>query len=272
MTNKKVGFIGVGSMGGAILKALLRAKVILPENAWATNRSPGKLTKISDEFPIHVARTNEELVENVDVVFVCVKPQDLLDVLEPLSTLIPASSVVISIAAGIGIKEIKKILHNSPQVVRVMPNTPVEIGKAVVGYAVGNDATVAESVVIELLKPLGLLVPVTEGDMLEGLTVSCASGTGFVFELMLYWQEWIEGYGFEPETAKKMAVQTFLGAALQAENSIGQSLENLQARVVSKKGITTAGLESMRELDIERALRVSFEKAILRDRELGKRI
>ncbi len=89
---------------------------------------------------------------------------------------------------------------------------------------------------------------------------------------MLYWQEWIEGYGFDSELAKKMAVQTFLGAALQAEGSNGQSLETLQAKVVSKKGVTMAGLDSMRELDIERALRVSFEKAMLRDRELGKRI
>lgn len=272
MKNKKVGFIGVGNMGGAIFKALLRARVVLPENCWATNRSPGRLTKISGEFPIHVANTNEELVENVDVVFVCVKPQDLLEVLEPLSTLVPASSVVVSIAAGIGIKEIKKVLHNNPQVVRVMPNTPVEIGRAVVGYAMGEGATVSEALIMELLRPLGLLVPVTEGDMLEGLTVSCASGTGFVYELMLYWQEWIEGYGFDPETAKKMVVQTFLGAALQAEGSNGQSLENLQAKVVSKKGVTMAGLDAMRELDLERILRLSFEKAIMRDRELGKRI
>ena len=71
-----------------------------------------------------------------------------------------------------------------------------------------------------------------------------------------------------------MTIETFLGASLLAAQSAGIDIEELQARVTSKKGITAAGLNSMRELEIERALRVSFEKASLRSKELsidGKR-
>jgi pyrroline-5-carboxylate reductase len=107
-------------------------------------------------------------------------------------------------------------------------------------------------------------------DQFEAFTVSAASGTGFVYELMMYWQDWIEERGFEPEVARKMVVQTFLGAALLAEQSGNTPLEELQSKVTSKKGITAAGLQSMRELEIERALRYSFEKAALRNRELAK--
>lgn len=271
MSQLKVGFIGVGNMASAILKAMLRSQSIFPENVWITNRTEGKLAKIQEEFPVHAVKTNEELVENVEVVILGVKPQDFFEVLEPLSTLIPATSAVISMAAGIPLSSIKKVLHNSPRVARIMPNTPVEIGKGVVGVAVPSDAKGLDTTIAELFKPLGLVVPVTEGDMFEALTVACGSGTGFVFELLQYWQEWIEGYGFESDISRKMAVQTFLGAALLAERNESQSLDTLQSRVVSKKGVTFAGLESMRELEIERALRYSFEKAVLRDREIGKK-
>ncbi len=88
--------------------------------------------------------------------------------------------------------------------------------------------------------------------------------------MMLYWQEWLEERGIEAALAQQMTVQTFLGAADLAQQSMPQSLADLQAKVASKKGITAAGLESMRELEIERLLRYSFEKSALRDRELSQ--
>jgi pyrroline-5-carboxylate reductase len=67
-----------------------------------------------------------------------------------------------------------------------------------------------------------------------------------------------------------MVVQTFLGAAGLAENSEDVRLDDLQERVVSKKGVAAAGLQSMRELEIERTLRFSFEKASIREQEISR--
>ena len=107
-------------------------------------------------------------------------------------------------------------------------------------------------------------------DQFEAFMIACSSGTGFVFELMTYWQEWIEEHGFDPEVAKVMTIETFLGASELALKTPDLSLEELQSRVTSKKGVTAAGLESMRELEIERALRVSFEKAALKNKEMAR--
>lgn len=270
MEDKKIGFIGIGNMGGAILKALLRSKVLQPKQVWVSNRSQGKIIKVQEEFSVNAATTNEQLVESADIIFVGVKPQDFFEVMEPLSSLIDTEKIVVSMAAGISIASIKKVLQNNPRVIRIMPNTPVEISKAVIGYCPGVRDAGTDDLMTSLLDPLGLVVPVTEGDMFQALTVACGSGTGFVYELLQYWQEWLEGYGFDSEMARKMSVQTFSGAGLLAEKNDQQTLDALQHRVVSKKGVTFAGLESMRELEIERALRISFEKAVLRDSELGK--
>ena len=107
-------------------------------------------------------------------------------------------------------------------------------------------------------------------DEFDALMIACSSGTGFVFELMMYWQEWLEEHDFTPEQARMMAVDTFLGASLLAKHHHDLTIEELQSRVTSKKGVTAAGLQSMRELEIERALRISFEKADLRNKEMSK--
>jgi pyrroline-5-carboxylate reductase len=100
--------------------------------------------------------------------------------------------------------------------------------------------------------------------------ISCSSGTGFVFELMMYWQDWIEERGFAPEVARQMTIETFVGASLLAAQSNGTEIEELQSRVTSKKGVTAAGLQSLRELEVERAVRISFEKAAMRSDEISR--
>ena len=87
---------------------------------------------------------------------------------------------------------------------------------------------------------------------------------------LYYWKEWLEEHDFDPKIAQAMTVQTFLGASEIATKNSETSLLDHQARVTSKKGVTWAGLDSMRELEVERALRYSFEKAVLRDKEIGR--
>jgi pyrroline-5-carboxylate reductase len=268
--NRKIGFIGAGNMAQAMIKALVDSKSVAAGNIYATNRSPGKLKKVEDLFGVRPMSTNEELVEICEIVVVAVKPQDLAQVLEPIASSFHPGHLVISIAAGFSTKSLQKLIPGAGGVARAMPNTPATIRKAVVGYCLGENSGAYQGTVEDFLKPLGLVVPADEGDQFVALTVSCGSGTGFVFEVMQYWQEWVEEHGFDPETARKMVVQTFLGAAELAAASEAVSIQDLQDRVVSKKGVTFAGLQSMRELEVERALRYSFEKAALRDQEITR--
>jgi len=125
-------------------------------------------------------------------------------------------------------------------------------------------------VIEDLFRPLGLVRETEDEMQFEALMVACSAGTGFVFELMSYFQEWIEERGFDPLDARRMIIETFAGASLLAAQQKDLTLEDLQQKVTSKKGVTAAGLESMRELEVERLLRYSFEKAALRNQELAK--
>jgi pyrroline-5-carboxylate reductase len=267
---RKIGFIGAGNMGQAIMKALIDSQVVPVANLFATNRSPGKLKKIQETLGVTPVNTNEELVDMCDIVILAVKPQDLVGVLEPIASSFHESQMVVSLAAGFSLQSLRRLLPNVIGMARAMPNTPATIRKAVVGYCLAEGAEAYEASVEELLKPLGIVVQVDEGELFEALTVSCGSGPGFVYEMMLYWQEWLEEHGFAAPQAKEMVIQTFLGAAELAAQSGEISIQELQDRVVSKKGVTAAGLQSMRELEIERALRYSFEKAVIRDQEITR--
>lgn len=268
--HRKIGFIGAGHMGQAIIQSLIDSKTVVPENIYVTNRSPGKLKKVEEMFKVNILNTNEELVDKCQIIVIAVKPQDLAEAIEPIATSFNISHLVISLAAGFQLKSLQKLLPNVRGLARVMPNAPAIIQRAVVGYCMASGAQAYEPLVQEILKPIGFVVPVMEGEPFEALTASCASGTGFVYELMIYWQEWLEERDFDSVTSRRMVVETFLGAALMAERSPEIGLNELQDRVVSKKGVTAAGLQSMRELEIERALRYSFEKAVIRDQELAR--
>ncbi|MGZ3775272.1 MAG: pyrroline-5-carboxylate reductase family protein [Bdellovibrio sp.] len=270
LKTQKIGFLGAGNMAQAMIKGLIEGG-IPAKNIFASNRSEGKLHKLVEAYKITPALSNEELVDNCDIVVLAVKPQDLLVALEPVARAFDENKIVISVAAGIRMDKLERYIHGA-RLARVMPNTPSLIGRGIIGYLLNEDSDDAlESTVEDLFAPLGRVIKVNDEDQFEALMISCSSGTGFVFEMMMYWQDWIEEHGFSKEEARLMTIETFVGASLLAAQS-REGLEDLQARVTSKKGVTAAGLQSMRELEIERALRISFEKAAMRNKEMAREI
>jgi len=264
----KIGFIGAGNMTQALVKGMVESKEFKPENILVSNRSEGKLLKISEQFQVQTRSHNQEIITECDVIVLAMKPQDFSAALEGLTGQFNPNQIVISLAAGIPFSSLKKLIPGA-RLVRLMPNTPSLIGRGVIGYMSqdGEDGFVS-TMMEDLFGGLGYLLRVETEDQFDALMISCSSGTGFVFEMMLYWQDWIEERGFNSDVSRKMTIETFLGAALLAAQSSGIDIEELQSRVTSKKGVTAAGLASMRELEIERTLRVSFEKAAMRSREI----
>jgi pyrroline-5-carboxylate reductase len=264
----KIGFIGAGNMCQALISGWLENKTFKPEEVYVSNRTPGKVKRLVEQFGVNGCANNEEVVDVCDTVILSMKPQDLTMAIEPIASSFMPTQTVVSLAAGYRLASLRKILPQCTMMVRVIPNTPVRVKKGVIGFSTAKSDIGIDRFVERIFSPLGEVIKVDEGEQLQALMVACSSGVGFIFELMVYWQEWLEERGIDPELAKKMTVQTFVGASNLAEASEGQSLVDLQHRVASKKGVTAAGLDSMRELEVERALRYSFEKSALKDREI----
>ncbi len=272
LKSMKIGFIGAGNMTQALVKGIVEAKEIRPDHILVSNRTEGKLIKLSEQFNVQTRSHNQEIISECDVVIIAVKPQDFAKALEGLTGQFTEKQIVISLAPGISFDSLEKQIP-SGRLVRLMPNTPSLIGRGVIGFmSLDETDEFVTSLMEDLFGSLGYVLEVETEDQFDALTISCASGTGFVFEMMMYWQDWIEERGFTPEVSRKMTVETFLGASMLASQSAGIDIEELQSRVTSKKGVTAAGLDSMRVLEIERTLRISFEKAAMRSQEISRSV
>lgn len=270
LKSMKIGFIGAGNMTQALVKGMVESKEIRPDHIFVSNRTEGKLIKLSEQFHVQTRSHNQEIISECDVVIIAVKPQDFTTALEGLTGQFNENQIVISLAPGIPFDSLEKQIP-SGRLVRLMPNTPSLIGRGVIGFmSLDETDEFVTSLMEDLFGSLGYVLEVDTEDQFDALTISCASGTGFVFEMMMYWQDWIEERGFSPEVSRKMTIETFAGASMLAAQSTGVEIEELQSRVTSKKGVTAAGLDSMRELEIERTLRISFEKAAMRSKEISK--
>src|SRR5690606_30109002 len=131
--------------------------------------------------------TNEQLIEESDIVIIGVKPQDFYQALEPMTSVFHEDQLVISIAAGISLQAVQRLIPNAKKIMRVVPNTAAKIKESVTAYAYLPAVEPHLPWIEELLNTMGICVPVEDGEMMEALLVSASSGIGFIYELMIYW-------------------------------------------------------------------------------------
>ena len=261
------GFIGAGSLCQAFLHGFLQKNRMLKERIFLSSRTPARLQKTAKRFDVQAVSSNEELVLKSQVIFLCMKPDDLVPAIEPLVSQFNPQQTLVSFPAGVSLSELKKLLPQMKRLVRVVPNTPVSIGEGLFAYSLVQEDSGLESFVETLLSPLGKVLKMPE-DNLSAFTVAASSGVAFVLELMQYWNEWLENHHFPAELARKISTHTFLGAALWAKSFPDLSLAQLQLQVASKKGMTAEGLKAFNEAQLDSVLHYGFEKSALKEKKL----
>ena len=271
---KTVGFIGCGNLSQAIIRGILSRKLFLPSEIFASNRSPQKLEDFARETNIQKTKSNLEVAQNCKIVFVGTKPADFKQVVDDLSTIVAENHIIVSLAAGIKISTLSKVFPKAGAIVRLMPNTACLINEGVIGFlskANSNSQSVAQILEVKrIVEPLGIVIEVKTDSQIDGVLGASASGIGFVFRFIEEFCGWLESEGFDPQTSKKIAVQTFLGGSLQAHRQQDKTIQQLRESVVSKKGTTEAGLKSMDALNLSSVLRAGPEGAKIKSQEIGQ--
>ena len=164
--NKKIGFIGCGKMASAIIGGVIASKFVDAENIMAAEISEEKAQEKSKELGIKVITNNNELVKNVDIVFISTTPNYVEDVLNGIKDDITSDKLVVSIAAGVTTKFIQSILGDDVRIVRVMPNTPALVLEGMSGVAGGKKATKEDvDFVVEFLSNIGKAIQVDESQI-----------------------------------------------------------------------------------------------------------
>lgn len=267
MSKKKVAFLGLGKMGGILLQALLKKKVLSPKNTVGTVRHPQRAKELSQELGIAVTTDNRQATQQSDLVLLCVKPQTVREVTEEIAPEMNTKKQLISIAASVPTQYIEEILESEVPVVRAMPNTPCVIESGMTGLCKGRFADESHLGVAHVLfDAVGMTVTVDEKRM-DAVTGLSASGPAFIYIILESLAEAGVKVGLPRDVATLLAAQTVQGAARMTLET-GQHPALLKDEVTTPAGCTVDGI-----LELEEGkLRVTLIKAVVKATERAKEL
>ena len=252
MSYKKIGFIGSGKMAGAIIKGLIKTNFATPENLLATQSKPEGLEEKSKNLGIKIILDNKELVKNSDVIFISVKPNQVLGVLEEIKPFVSPEKLIVSIAAGVNINKLETNLPEKSKVIRVMPNTPALVGEGMSGMVGGSETGVNDiEFVKDLLSTIGKCIVVDNEAQLDIVTAISGSGPAFFYKVINEIARAGEKLGMDYEKALLLSIQTAIGSGKMALNR-DISMEQLISNVATKGGCTAVGVDCMNENNTEK--------------------
>jgi pyrroline-5-carboxylate reductase len=260
MTFSKVGVVGTGVIGEALVGSLLRFGIPKESILIAEKRDERR-----DEMLQKYGVANLASTESVDVVLLAVKPQDLIGTLEEWRTNDQSLPLIVSFAAGIKIGAIEKVLGSNTRIIRVMPNTPMTLGRGISAMSLGAHVTKDDQDwVYRFLKTTGEVIEVSE-DLQDAVTATSGSGPAYYFAFTEAVVAAAAKLGLSEVDAIILAKETLIGAALMVEKS-GKDLKTLRENVTSPNGTTAVALKSFKESGLEDLVLAAMKAA--RDRSI----
>jgi len=265
----RIGIIGGGFMGEAFLRGILRAEVASPGDVAVAEVVPARRAQLS-EHGVRVTDDPESACIGADVVILAVKPQDLPSVAEGLAGKFGRDAVVVSIAAGVRLDDLRRYTGHRAAV-RVMPNLPAAIGAGAAVYYPSSDVSSGQRAHLEQV--LGAVatgyVEVHSDDEVDLATAVHGSGPGYVYLMIEAMVDAAVRQGMKRPDALTLVLSTVRGSAEYAMET-GQHPAALRNQVTSPGGTTAAGLAELEAAGFRTAIDSAVEAAYERARDLGE--
>ncbi len=260
----KVGFIGIGRMGGTLLKGLINEDLVESENVIVCDKDSERLLEINKD--ISKEESPRELVEKTDYIILSVKPKDMEGLLQEIGKSCK-DKLLISIAAGISTGFIEKYAEKA-RVIRIMPNTPALVGLMASAYCQGKNATKEDCEIVEkYFSALGKIAKVEE-ELMDAVTGLSGSGPAYIYYVIKSLAEAGVKEGLDPSISLSLTVQTVIGAAKMVEET-GMDPDELIDMVKSPGGTTIEGLKVLKIYNVSEPFINAVKESSKRSRELG---
>ena len=266
----KVAFIGAGNMARAIIIGLVNSGVT-PSDIIVSNPSEPKRLALAEEFGVLQTSDNTKAATFADIIVLSVKPHFISDVCQHLAQQCDISSkLFVSVAAGRTVEQIQTALLCNAPVVRVMPNTPSQLGLGMSGLFASpevNDEHKAASA--KLMSAVGKIIWLDEERKINDIIAVAGSAPAYFFLFMEAMETQAKLLGFSDEDSRMLVQQTALGAAqMVAHNDV--PISTLRNNVTSKGGTTHAAIEQFKADGIEKMVANAMNAAINRAEEKAK--
>ena len=269
MSEASIGFIGGGNMGASLIGGLV-ATGTPPDAIWVSDPDTPKLGDLKSRFGVNAGSDNDSVASRCATVVLAVKPQIMQAVVQDLAPVLGAHRpLLVSIAAGVREAHINRWAGGGMAIVRTMPNTPALVGCGATALFANDRVDAGQRDRADaILRAVGITIWVDDEAQLDAVTALSGSGPAYYFLLMEIMQATGEAMGLDADAARRLTLQTALGAARIANES-DESPAVLRERVTSPGGTTERALLMMRDGGIDRVVADGIQGARQRSIELG---
>lgn len=268
MTTDRIGFIGGGQMAKALAGGAVSAGLVKPEQLLIAEPNPQQKELLTAALGnVQLCDHGIEVLAACDRVILAVKPHVLQQIGGELASKVETRHLLVSIAAGISLLQLQE-MFGSKRIVRVMPNTPSQVGAGAAGIAADGNVREHDIVWVEqLMNAVGTTVRVPDR-LLHAVTGVSGSGPAYIYLVIEALSDGGVAQGLPRDLATKLAAQTVLGAAKMVLDT-GLHPGQLKDQVTSPGGTTIAALRHLEQAGLRSALIEAVAKATERSQELG---
>ena len=269
LKEKKIGILGTGNMGEALIDGLIHSRSSVPENIICSDIRKDKLKLIREKYGITTKTNNIDVVKASDIIIYAIKPQIMTNILKETADYLDSSKLIISIAAGVPLSSIESCLNMELRLVRVMPNIAASVkeGASAIasgGHVLKNDLQAAKAVFDSVGKSV-----IIEESLMDAITGLSGSGPAYIFLIVDALADAGVKMGLSRDDSLFLSSQTVLGAAkllIDTKEHPGK----LKDKVTSPGGTAIAGLHTLEEGGLRTTLINAVEAATHRAKELGE--
>lgn len=237
----KIGFLGAGKMGEAILSAVIQTDLAKPEDILACEKIDERRAYLSKNYQVFTSADVADTIKVSNVLILAVKPQDLTATLAACKEIFTSKQLVISIAAGKTIKVLRKAIGPKPRLIRVMPNLALQVKQGMSVYAPDkNVKPMDKKLAAKIFGGAGVAIELPE-KQLDAVTALSGSGPAFVAYFLKAMIDGAVALKMPAAAARLLAEQTFIGAATYLKQT-GSDIDKFIAAACTPGGTTAAGM------------------------------
>lgn len=267
LKGKKLGVIGVGKLGEALISGLLKQSDLVESDITGSVHHETSISRVKERLGIATTLDNKELARGKDIILIAVKPQNMDKVLQEIASELNDNQLLISVAASVTTAFVEERLLKPIPVVRAMPNTPSVMNAGMTGLCLGKHARNEHKDFAEaIFNCVGKAVFVDE-NLMDGVTALSASGPAYLYVVIESLAEAGVKLGLSREVSTLLAAQTMYGASrMVLESKAHPAL--LKDMVTTPAGCTIDGLMELEE----GKLRVTLIKAVVKASERAREL
>ena len=269
LKEKKIGIIGTGNMGEALIDGLLHSRSSVPENIICSDVKKEKLKTVREKYGITSKTNNPDVVKASDIIIYAIKPQIMTKILKETADFLDLSKIIISIAAGVPLSAIESCLNKELRLVRVMPNIAAFVREGASAIAPGGHTSEGDLKIAKaIFDSVGKSV-IIEESLMDAITGLSGSGPAYIFLIVDALADAGVKMGIARDDALFLSSQTVLGAAkllMDTKEHPGK----LKDKVTSPGGTAIVGLHTLEEGGLRTTLINAVEAATNRAKELGE--